>query len=270
MKKFFIIFLILLVLGGVGFFFGWVQFQIPPGQYGVIHSKTHGIDPEPVHSGEFRWMWYKLLPTNVKIAVFNLEYATFTINFNSKLPSGDTYAAFLGLTNADFSWNLKGEIAFNLKPEYLVRIAELHNLSSQDDLKNYMEKTAADIENIILRNLTSISSADDSERVEHILSGNTDKLMEQEIRAAFPEINEFAFNIHLAKIPDFVLYRQLRLLYEEFMTRQREYITSEFGRRVENHIEAQLRINELERYGELLTKFPVLLDYLQLEQNKGN
>jgi len=270
MKKFFITILILIVLGGVGFFFGWVQFQVPTGLYGVINSKTHGVDPVPVHSGEFRWIWYKLIPTNVEISLFNLEYMQFPINFNSKLPSGDTYAAFLGLTNADFRWELKGELAFNIKPEYLVRLTVLHHLSSQDDLNAFMQKTAKDIEHIILQNLNSISSADDSARVEKILSGNTDAQMELEIRTEYPEIDKFNFTIQSVKIPDFILYRQLRLMYDEYLAKQREYVTAEFGRRAENHIESQLRINELERYGELLSKYPILLDYLQLGQNHRN
>ena len=264
MKKFFITLLILIILGGTGFFFGWVQFQVPPGQFGVISSKTHGIDPEPVRSGEFRWVWYKLIPTNVKIAVFNLEYTNFPFNFDSTLPSGSTYASFAGLSNTDFSWNLKGEIAFNLNPDYIVRLTEKHNLSGQDTLDTYMEKIAKDIEMIILRTLSSITSADDSERIEQIMSGNGDEQMENEIRTSFPEISDFTFIIQSVKFPDFVLYRQLRYMYEEFLTRQREYVTSAFGRRAENHIEAQLRFDELQRYGELLTKYPVLLEYMQL------
>jgi hypothetical protein len=264
MKKFFITMIILIILGGVGFFFGWVQFQVPPGHYGIIISKTHGIDPEPVRSGEFRWIWYKLLPTNVKIAVFNMEYTKFLINFDSTLPSGSTYASFAGLSNADFSWNLKGEIAFNINSDYLVPLAELHNFSGQDSLETYMERIAGEIEQIILRALSSMSSDDDSTRIEKIMSGNGDEQMEREIKTRFPEISDFSFTIQSVRFPDFVLYRQLRGLYEEFLTRQREYVSSSFGRRAENHIEAQLRFDELERYGQLLTRYPVLMEYLQL------
>ena len=73
MKKFLITFFILLILAGVFFFLVWVQFSVPVGSYGVIASKTHGVDPQLVKSGEFRWVWYKLIPTNVKIAVFSPE-----------------------------------------------------------------------------------------------------------------------------------------------------------------------------------------------------
>ena len=102
MKKFLVTLLILLILAGTVFFLGWSQMSVPVGYYGVINSKTHGVNPELVRSGEFRWIWYKLIPTNVNIAVFRLDPVNFTMNFSSSLPSGDTYASFAGI-EADFS-----------------------------------------------------------------------------------------------------------------------------------------------------------------------
>jgi len=263
MKKFLIILFIFIALGGTVFFFGWVQFSVPPGQYGVIISKTHGIESNYVKSGEFRWIWYKLLPTNVKIAVFNIEHEKYHINFKSTLPSGDTYASFVGASNANFSWNLTGEISFKLNPDSLVNLTEKYNLASQADLENHLKTIAQDIELIILRSL----STTDSLRLEQIMSGNTDMQMEEEIKTRFPEILDFTFLINSAKFPDFILYNQIRLIYEDFLIKQREFITSSFGTRAEYHINAQLRFEELSRYGELLTKYPILLEYLAIEHN---
>ncbi|MCL2759690.1 MAG: hypothetical protein FWD22_05710 [Treponema sp.] len=263
MKKILITLIILVVLSVTAFMFGWVQFSVPPGKYGVIHSKTHGIDLKPVHSGEFRWIWYKLIPTNVKIAVFSLEHNKYPINYKSTLPSGDTYAFFTGLTNVDFSWNFIGEIGFNLDPEMLVPLAVQHNLSSQDELNTYLQNIAQNIEALILRSLASIGS--DSARLERFMSGNPDLELELTIKSNFPEIRDFNLVIHSARYPDFILYRQIRQNYETFLDRQSEYITSSFGKRAEHHIETQLRFEELERYGDLLTRYPILLDYMVLE-----
>jgi len=122
MKKFFSTLLVLIIIAGVGFMFGWAQFSVPPGKFGVVNSKSHGIDQKLVRPGEFRWIWYKLIPTNVKISVFSLDYCNYPINFNSSLPSGKIYADFIGLTNADFSWNLNGEMSFRLNPEMLIPV----------------------------------------------------------------------------------------------------------------------------------------------------
>jgi hypothetical protein len=267
MKKFLVIFIILVILAGAGFLAGWVQLTVPPGSYGVILSKTHGTDPKTVKSGEFRWLWYKLIPTNVKISVFQLESSKFPINYTGTLPSGNSYATFAGLITSDFTWDLKGEISFTIDPDKLVDLVMRHNIDDQEALNTYLYDTAQNIKNLILRTLSSA----ETERLEKLLSESSDPLMEQEIRSLYPEIKDFYFVINLAKFPDFVLYSQVRMLYEEFLSKQREFVSAAFTTRAETHIETQLHFLELERYGELLTKYPVLLDYLALEgTNKEN
>jgi len=259
--------LILIALCAAAFFIGWAQFSVPPGSYGVISSKTHGVDPEPVHSGEFRWIWYKLIPTNVQIAVFRIVPVKYHVDFNSSLPSGDSYASFAGL-GADFSWELKGEITFSLDPQALVSVVSGENLLSQEELDAYLQDIAPNIELIILRVLSSAET--DSRRLERILAGNADEEMEKEVKNRFPQIRDFSFVIQSSKYPDFILYRQVRLLYEEFLAKQREYVTAAFGRRAETHIESRFHFDELERYGELLTKYPVLLEYLAMNRENSN
>jgi len=268
MKKFFFTLFILIIIGGVGFFFGWVQFKVPPGQYGVIHSKTHGVDPELVRSGEFRWIWYKLIPTNVQVSVFRIGNAKFSINYNNTLPSGSAYASFAGLSNVDFSWNFKGEVSFSISPDSLVELVKKHKFTGQEDLEEYMGKIANDIEVIILRSLSSTS--DGSTQLEQFLTGYPETLLyiqiKEEVSNRFPEIRDFSFIIHSVKYPDFILYRQLKLMYEEFLSRQREYVSSSFARRAETHIESQMRFEELQRIGDLLTRFPILLEYIKIEE----
>jgi hypothetical protein len=264
MKKFFITLLVLIIIAGTGFMFGWAQFSVPPGKYGVISSKTHGIDTELVRSGEFRWIWYKLIPTNVEIAVFSLDHNNYPINFNSSLPSGETYASFVGLTNTDFSWKLNCELSFKLDPEMLISVVTQEHLSNQEDLDAYLQSVAQNIEILLLRFLSSQET--DSTRLEQLMSGNSDAELEREIKAHFPEICDFTIKIQSAKYPDFILYKQLRLIYEEFLSSQREYAISSFGKRAENHMESRLRFEELEKYGELLTKYPILLEYLTMEK----
>jgi len=265
MKKFFITFVILIIIGTAGFFFGWVQLSVPPGQYGVVSSKTHGVSPVLVRSGEFHWIWYKLIPTNVLISVYQLEQKTYPINYSNNLPMGANYAAFAGLSGINFSWDIHGEISFNINPDKLIFLVSQQNITNQHELEEYLNKTAREIEILILRHLSD--SADNLVRLEHIMAGNMDSEMEREINTRFPEINGFSFIIDSAVYPDFILYRTLRQIYEDFLSQQHELITADFGRRAEMRIESQLRFEELERYGELLTRYPILLDYLTFEFN---
>jgi hypothetical protein len=265
MKKFFFTLFLLLVLGGIVFMFGWAQYKVPPGSYGIIYSKTHGVDPEPVRSGEFRWLWYKLIPTNVEIAVFRLNPVKFNINFKSTLPSGDNYAAFAGLT-ANFSWELKAAVSFNIKPDMLFYIVTTYNIKDQPALDAFFQEKAQSIENYILRYFSSVEA--DSSRLENIMAGKNDVELEKEIAVLYPEVQDFLLTVQSAKFPDFVLYREVRLLYEDYLRKQRELVSTGFGKRAESHIALQFHMEELERYGELLTRFPVLLEYLALEGNK--
>lgn len=264
MKKIIFTLLFLLILGGCGFFFGWAQLNVPQGSFGVISSKTHGFDDKLVQSGEFRWLWYKLIPTNVRISIFKPEPQKFSMNIKNSLPSGSAYASFAGLSSMDFLWEFKAELAFQLNPEKLIQLVSKNNITDQKELDNYLNDTAKKIEAVILRVMSSDET--DNARLENLLEGKKDIELENEIASLFPEIRDFSFIIESAQFPDFALYRQVRLLYDEFLTKQREVVTTTFGKSAENRIAAQLRFDELDRYGELLTKYPILLDYIALEQ----
>lgn len=266
MRKFFFTLLLLLLLGGAGFFFGWVQLEIPVGSYGIISSKTHGTDPRLAQSGEFRWLWYKLIPTNVKIAVFRLETCKFPLSYNSVLPSGKIYSAFAGLGESDFAWSINGEIGFKISPDFLVPLVSSGAAADQQALDARTRDIANNISVIIARTLSSEDT--DAKRLEKILAGSTDAEMEREIAGAFPEISDFSMIITSASFPDFALYRQVKLMYEEFLSKQREYAAAALGRKAESHIDIQTRIFELEGYGKLLTEYPILLEYLRLTGNR--
>lgn len=261
MKKFFITLLIIIALSAAAFFFGWANFAVPPGSYGVISSKSHGTDPDIIQAGEFRWIWYKLIPTNVNISVFRLESQRFPINFDSSLPSGDLYAQFIGLNNIDFSYELKGFISFAINPSKLISIASANGINNQEDLDNYMEAVAEKI----INNINLYLSEYGTEELELVLSGMQDINLERKILSRFPEIKDFSFVINTAKYPDFILYTEIRKIYEDFLAEQRTIVTNSFGQRAESNIRTQLHFTELERYGELLTKYPILLDYLALK-----
>ena len=74
--------------------------------------------------------------------------------------------------------------------------------------------------------------------------------------------------VRSAKIPDFSLYKQVRGLHDEFIAMQKEIMSGDLIERARDRAEFYGRYGELELYGELLTRFPVLLDYLALEDNR--
>jgi hypothetical protein len=260
MKKFLVTLFILAVLAGLAFFFGWAQLQVPPGAYGIVRSKTHGLDPRPVRSGEFRWIWYKLIPTNVEITVLRLEPVNHTVNAGNSLPSGGIYAAFAGIPG-DFSWEIGASFSFSINPDALVSLAADTHIGSQEDLDRFEQSLAGQIEDFIVRRLNT----GDARRTEELLTGGSSKEFEREVTGQFPAITNFSCVIKTAKFPDFVLYRQIQGLYEDFISRQRELATAGLGQKEKSLVDAQLHFGELEQYGALLTKYPILLEYLSIQ-----
>jgi hypothetical protein len=262
MKKFFIILCILLLFAGVAFFAGWAQFGVPSGSVGVMRSKTHGLYPDLVREGEFRWIWYKLIPTNVTISAFRLDEQRGSVSIRGVLPSSQAYAAFAG-ADADFSYEFSASLSYFLDESSLVSLVEKHAIGGQDDLRVFEGNLSKDIGAFIQGRASDPSYFGD---LEAVLEGGRSSALENDVRKEFPYVTDVSCLIQSVKFPDFALYRQLRGLYEEYLLQQREYLSAGIRQNAENRIESRLRFDELEKYGELLTRFPILIQYLSIER----
>jgi hypothetical protein len=263
MKKVFGILLILILLGGAAFFFGWAQLRVPAGSLGIIRSKTHGVDPEPVREGEFRWIWYKLIPTNVSIEVYRPERITLPFRGSGFLPSGDTYAALAGIRE-DFSWEISGEFSFRIKDAALPGLVTGGHIAGEEGLRGYEKALGSRIEAALLGEIGAYG--DSGEAVEALLAGGSTEKLEALILREFQEIGDLSILVRTLRYPDFALYRSVRELYEEYLSRQRLVLREDADRGAADRIKSRLKFDELSVYGELLTKYPVLLQYLALER----
>jgi hypothetical protein len=266
MKRFFTLLFILIILGGTGFFFGWAQLSVPPGAYGVMRSKTHGVDPRIIREGEFRWVWYKLIPTNVKIAVFSPSKVSRIIRSSGSLPSGGVYASLAGL-EADFSWEISGQFSFSVKGDALPSLAVSENIDSGEDLRNYENTLAGRIEAHVLNFIASSNEdSEDSGRMEALLASGSVPGLTESVNRAFPEIEGFTCLVKSSRYPDYALYRSLRSLYEDYLKQQELSFRSLLSGEAEGRALSRQRLDELAKYGELLTRYPILLQYLALEK----
>jgi hypothetical protein len=263
MKRFFVILLVLIILGGAGFFFGWAQLPVPPGAYGVMRSKTHGVDPRIIREGEFRWVWYKLIPTNVTTEVFSLNKVSRGIKTSGILPSGDVYTSLAGLS-ADFSWEISGQFSFNIKGEALPSLVASGNIASGEDLETCENMLADRIEAHILDFLVSYS--EDSGKMEAIMVAGSVPELAESVNRAFPEIEGFSCLIRSTRYPDYALYRSLRSLYEDYLKQFEERFRDVLSGEAESRTLTRQRLDELSKYGELLTRYPILLQYMAMEK----
>jgi hypothetical protein len=266
MRKFLIVFFILLILGGAAFFSGWVQLKVPPGSYGVMRSKTHGLDQTLIREGEFRWVWYKLIPTNTDIQVYRPLPVEHRVDHQGILPSAAVYAAFSGV-DADFSYEFTAVLSFSIGPESLIPLIGERNIRGQEELVSYTGSLALEIESFVLGHIQDI--AGDEKELRAILETGSSPRLEEEIRRAFPWAAGFSCRLEALRFPDFSLYSRLRDLYTDYVSSQQEYIARARDESAARHVDSQFRLDELARYGDLLTRYPVLMEYLKLEHSWG-
>jgi len=266
MKKFLVALSALLVLAAAALFLGWAQMGVPPDSVGVLRSRSHGTDPRLVVPGDFMWVWYRLIPTNASTAVFRLEPVRRDFRTSGMLPSAHIYSAFLGIhfgAAEDFSWEIAGTVSFRPRPEALIALTERLNLLSQDDLDRHLAEVADAIGNMAAG---WFAAAPDAVRHADPLmgTGGLDGIA-RTAEARFPEIADVSLTVRTARLPDFAVYEQARYLHAEFVRLRMEHVTERLPEIAGDRLSTFTRIEELEMHGELLTRFPILLEYLRIE-----
>ncbi|MDR0689563.1 MAG: hypothetical protein LBG08_04770 [Spirochaetaceae bacterium] len=264
MKKLWIALFFIIILGVGAFFLGWVQLTVPPGSYGVMRSKTHGVDPELIREGKFRWVWYKLIPTNVVISNYSLKRIQVSLQFEGVLPSATAYTSLSGLT-ADFSYELKGSLSCTLKPDALPSLIVTKNINDEADLRAYENSLTEEIRDFAIQRIRSYVEAE--ENIEELLGFESAGRLQNDIAGAFPHLDNLSCSIYAVHLPDITLYYSVQALYKDYLERQRALLQPEINVQADKHLESLLRLDELTKYGELLTKYPVLLQYLAIENH---
>jgi hypothetical protein len=251
--------IVLLGLGGAVFFFGWAHQAVPVGSYGVLRTKTHGIDPEIIREGEFRWVWYKLIPANAVISVYSPKRVERSFLISGSLSQAELYGGFAS-SGADFSYRLDGSFAFRVDPESLPALTESRGIAGQEDLERLETLLAAEIEAFMGRRVNEYL-----EESETLPGAAFAERLKQEISTAFPGVNVLDVTMDMAEVPDFALYNSLRLIYEAYLESQQQSLMEAVREAAVRDVSARFRLDELAKYGELLTKYPILLEYLNIE-----
>ena len=263
MKKFFTVLIILIAMGAGGFFAGWAQLPVPHGSYGVLSSKTHGLYGQTIEDGKFLWLWYRLIPSNTKVSVFDIKSQDISVTADGVLPQGETYSSFAGL-KISFSWRISGSVSFSVNPEMLPLLVKESGLVDQAALDAYTTRLGSRLASFIEQRLSYYCVQRDV--VEEISAGGTYKKLDDDISAAFPYISRIYCSFTVKQFPNYDLYESAKSLYDDYTAHQRYILNNEIRYNAAERINSQFRLDELSKYGDLLTKYPVLLDYLKLEK----
>lgn len=263
MKAKFIIFLILLILiGGTVFYFGWIQFKLDENTYGVIFTKTNGYDDNVVIPGKFIWRWEALIPTNLTLHTFKITPQTKQLSKTGSLPSGALYGSVLE-ENTDFSFKLNMQIDYRIKPELLPGLVEEEGLT-HDDLAGYYSRIEQELSNSVSVAVEAkISAFDSSDYEQFMLEPFRDELTEvlQEQNEAISVTNVSILELVL---PDIQLYQSVRAYYLSLIETRRQTETAVLENERTWVVSEEAKLEVLKKYGALFTEYPGLIQFLAL------
>lgn len=258
-------FIIIVIAAGVGFWFGWVQFELDEGDYGVVYTKTNGYETEVLTNGEFEWRWQGLLPTNLTLNVFQLETRTVDIKRNGMLPSGDLYAAVAG-DGVNFNWDIDGKIVYRMNPDSLPAMVADGMASSELDIfySDFESKLNSELVRLIADEIDKDVDVPVGDRLNQFEDDMKTKAaaIDNRIEIVEASILEWTY-------PDMALYTESRRLYLDFMSK-RQAVLTEVGDTAARREDIQgNRLDLLEEYGRVLNEYPVLLDLFALDGHPG-
>lgn len=207
MKKAFIFFLIFGIFACALFFIGYGARRVEPGEFGVLISKTNGIDEKPIMNGDKDWKWQFLLPTNTEVVKFKIEPVNFTKTVSGELPSGSLYASLFEVTG-NFNYKFTFSMSLTVSPENVIQLLKENIISNNKDLNEYLSMAGDSIAQLAANYYLNRASKDSSFRPESVRRSQVTKSMGLE--EDFPFVDLSVFSLTECIIPDFKLYEELQ------------------------------------------------------------
>ncbi len=268
MKKFFVSLLVIALLAGGVFAFGWSALFIPRGSVGVLSSKTGGVDPTPIMPGVFAWHWERLIPTNAETISFALSPLTRSVSVGGNLPSGETYASMLGGKHS-FSWKAECEISFRVSATRLPSLVRDLGIRDQSALDAWANERIAELVETAVSSVVpaAITSASPS-----ALEVGANQAIEQDVSARLSsrqnDLEIVSVSVSLASVPDIALYEATAAAWKEYTDQRNARLFSAATVEAEAAFAEYLQFERFSRLGEVLTKYPVLIDYLAVMKSE--
>ena len=268
MKKFIISLMIILIFAGVIYTIGLVTLFVPAGTWGVIETKTGGVEETVIKGGtwSWTWRWERIIPTMMTIHIFKPEIYKASLENPIKgqiFPSAREYATVLD-GNPDFSFEAYYYIEFSVIPETfpdLVRkgIKPDNIISWSQDIA---KQIGTQISRIILANPSLLFDKDFNQKIQAQLEDNPE-FSPVKIEKLIPE---------KIQMPDYQLYLKAKENYLKIQDLKLQAQIKELSAKHDRNMLAMEKemdiIKNIDKYGELLTKYPVLIQFLYMRNIK--
>ena len=263
MKKTFASLIVLALVGTSIFFAGWVQFWVPAGKYGVMVSKTGGVNSRAIEPARFRWQWERLLPTNAKLLAFDLSPTTRVVSASGSLPSAEIYGPMLE-GKPDFSWKLDFAITARIAPDALPGLVNKEAVSDQAALAKFTDALVERIAGDAVKALVA-DVARDPASFRGIANDRAElakRVQEIAAKRGTAGIELLSVAVTGVKFPDFALYDLAAKTYASYEERRTALMDETAKTEARDAVADYLEIERFSALGEVLTKYPILIDYL--------
>ncbi len=270
-RKFFILIFVLLITGGTAFFFGWMQFAVPAGSCGVMLSKSGGYYDKPIIPGEFMWRWERLVPTNVRILIFNLEPQEIEYETEGQLPSSEKFSVIMEQKN-DFRWKWGITASASVNPQGLIRVVKNANIKMQNDLDAYVKEKVKEAAQKTANEFIEyfIQNTEEYEKIKLQYGAFQAKIAQELQQRLGDEIIIHTVRLSSAFImPDLAFYIAMRSAYINYEKQQTEMLAELTTAEGRKSALQKFRMEDLKKWGELLKQYPELIDFLAVARNDG-
>ncbi|UTC63123.1 hypothetical protein E4O05_04290 [Treponema sp. OMZ 787] len=275
MKKrtsFLIWFFILIILGGTAFFFGWMQFSVPAGSYGVMLSKSGGYHDKLVIPGEFMWRWERLVPTNSKLLTFSLNPIEVEYKSDGQLPSADKFSVVMEQKH-DFTWKLGIRVSASVRPESLIPLVKNASIKTQSGLDDFVENKVREGAEKAANQFIEffLSNPAEYEKVKFQYGAFSEKIQASLKKDLGGEIEIISAELSSDfVIPDLKLYTVIRDAYAEYERQQTKAFTDMMIQEGKSAAALKFRMNDMKEWGELLKQYPQLIDFLAVARSDAS
>ncbi len=254
-RLFFFLFLALVVFV---FYRGWIQLDIPEGKYALIYTKNGGLDEALIPPGQFVWRWEKLIPQNVSIHLLTFPVKTVETSLEGELPSGDIYGEFINQSGA-FTMEAKVKYSYRLIPGKAPLTKDMNLDAPFEHLYAAYE---GEVHRAILKYFQDNSSlalekpAEAEQAIMELIIKKDDRFKVESLE------------LKKLRLPDRELYRETKALY---LKQMEEGLRIKADKKKEDMLllsNTELQMEILREYGKVLSEYPVLLEYFELDKDK--
>ena len=264
MKKFIFFMILLLIVAGTVFYFGWIR--IPENTVGLIYSDIAGYDKEFMKPGKINWRWQKLIPKNYSIKIYANDTLKSDITVSGELPSGNVYASVLD-GNPDFSYETHISISYRIIEDYLYNLAvngQLHDNGTYSLTASAEEK----LNSICSQVMKGEAEAAVNENRKAASGKELADKIRKEIEAGSEMFKIISIETTYTDFPDTELYNEGKKQYLEMLSTRKELALTQEKDNAAYSTEIEKRIETLKKYGALLTEYPILIEYLKTKDEK--